>query len=190
MEWFSWRSPLLGVLAGLLGNFAEAERVHDGQRSGAHGGDDADARGRALEGLNIAGVVVAFNLESAGPAIANVDDAGVFAWPLNDAVAPGGEALEMDAARFIGAMLAPHYGIDEFGERGTRPSAARMRSYSSAVMLCAASNCGVTEAGSGTTAEGAVVITVAFIVARDQQSSATRWMWKAGPECHPLKPGR
>ena len=49
---------------------------------------------------------------------------------------------------------------------GTRPSAARMRVYSSAVMLCEASNCGVTATGSGTTTEEAVVITIAFIVAR------------------------
>ena len=48
-----------------------------------------------------------------------------------------------------------------------------MRSYSSAVMLCWASNCGVTATGSGTTAEEAVVITVASIVARD--SRAVRW---------------
>src|SRR5579863_9775010 len=49
---------------------------------------------------------------------------------------------------------------------GTRPSASRMRPYSSAVMLCEASNCGVTRTGSGTTcAEEAGVITVALIVA-------------------------
>src|SRR5208283_1173162 len=48
---------------------------------------------------------------------------------------------------------------------GTRPRAARMRLYSSAVMLCEASNGGVTVTGSGTTEE-AVVITVASIVAR------------------------
>src|ERR1700734_4151546 len=48
---------------------------------------------------------------------------------------------------------------------GVRPRAARMRSYSGAVMLCWASNCGVMVIGSGTTAEDAVVITVASIVA-------------------------
>src|SRR3974377_1781933 len=49
---------------------------------------------------------------------------------------------------------------------GTRPRAARIRSYSSAVMLCWASNCGVTETGSGTTAEETFVIAVNSIVAR------------------------
>src|SRR5579863_4772958 len=50
---------------------------------------------------------------------------------------------------------------------GPRPSAARMRSYSSAVMLCAASTSGVIFVGSGTTAaEEAVVIAATCIFAR------------------------
>src|ERR1039458_6573347 len=49
---------------------------------------------------------------------------------------------------------------------GVRPSAARMRSYSSAVMLCCASICGVMVTGSGTTAEEALVIVDAFILAQ------------------------
>src|SRR5579862_8658577 len=61
---------------------------------------------------------------------------------------------------------------------GVRPRAASMRSYSSAVMLCWASNCGVMVVGSGTTAEDAVVITVAFIV-------AWRVRWNGDP-----RPGR
>ena len=49
---------------------------------------------------------------------------------------------------------------------GTRPSAAKMRLYSSAVMLCWANNCGVTATGEGIAcAEEAVVITDASIVA-------------------------
>jgi hypothetical protein len=55
-----------------------------------------------------------------------------------------------------------------------------MRLYSSAVMLCWASNCGVTETGDGTTAEEAVVITVAFIVARDCRAEAVGRVWNAG----------
>src|SRR5206468_6798371 len=49
---------------------------------------------------------------------------------------------------------------------GTRPSAFRMRWYSSAVMPWVASNSGVTATGSGTTAE-VVVIALAFIFAWD-----------------------
>ncbi|MEI9969812.1 MAG: hypothetical protein WDM87_14745 [Terracidiphilus sp.] len=41
-----------------------------------------------------------------------------------------------------------------------------MRSYSSAVMLCCASICGVTVTGSGTTAAEELVIVDAFILAQ------------------------
>src|SRR5580658_6135500 len=63
---------------------------------------------------------------------------------------------------------------------GTRPRAARMRSYSSAVMLCAASTCGVTATGEGTTAEEAGVITVASIVARSLRCGG-----RLRPDCTP-----
>ncbi len=86
---------------------AEAQRVHDGERAGAHGEDvaqdAADAGGRALERLYIGGVVVRLDLEGAGPAVADVDDAGVFAGPLDDAAGAGGalaacgQAPEVDA---------------------------------------------------------------------------------------------
>src|SRR5208282_4161570 len=49
---------------------------------------------------------------------------------------------------------------------GVRPRAARMRSYSSAVMLCVASICGVMLTGSGTTAAEELVIVDAFIFAQ------------------------
>ena len=102
---------------------AEAERIHDGQRPRAHGEDvaqnAADAGGRALKRLDVAGVIVGLDLEGAGPAVADVDDAGVLAGPLHDAVALGGQALEMHAAGFVGAVLAPHHAVDaEFGEGG------------------------------------------------------------------------
>jgi hypothetical protein len=81
---------------------AEAERIHDGEGTRVHGEDvaqdAADAGGRALVGLDVAGVVVALDLEGAGPAVADVDDAGVLAGALDDAIALGGQALEVDAA--------------------------------------------------------------------------------------------
>lgn len=55
-----------------------------------------------------------------------------------------------------------------------------MRLYSSAVMLCAASNSGVMSTGSGTTAEEAVVITIAFIVAWRSSTGEKEWVWKPG----------
>ena len=99
------------------------QRIHHRQRARAHGEDVAQnaahAGGRALERLDVAGVVVALDLESAGPAVAHVDDAGVLARPLHDAIALGGQALEVDAARLVGAVLAPHHAVNaEFGERG------------------------------------------------------------------------
>src|SRR5580658_6817557 len=55
-----------------------------------------------------------------------------------------------------------------------------MRLYSSAVMLCCASSCGVTKVGSGTTcAEEAVVITVASIVARLRRCDRRIWALRA-----------
>src|SRR5581483_362395 len=51
----------------LGGKWAEAQRVHDGQRPSAHGKDVAqdatDAGGRALEGLYIGRMVMRFDLE-------------------------------------------------------------------------------------------------------------------------------
>src|SRR6185503_8585040 len=58
---------------------------------------------------------------------------------------------------------------------GTRQSASRIRLYSSAVILCWASNCGVMETGSGTAAEEAVVITITSIVARPPCERRTQW---------------
>jgi hypothetical protein len=55
-----------------------------------------------------------------------------------------------------------------------------MRSYSSAVMLCWASNCGVTVVGSGTTAEELLVIVDASIVAWEWQARTGMRVWKAG----------
>ena len=108
---------------GIRVNRPEAQRIHDGEGASAHGEDVAQdaahAGGRALKGLDVAGVVVALDLEGAGPAVADVDDAGVLAGALDDAVAFGGQALEMDAAGLVGAVLAPHDGVDaEFGEGG------------------------------------------------------------------------
>ena len=108
-----------------------------------------------------------FDLEGAGPAVAHVDDAGVFAGPLDDAIAFGGQALEVHAAGFVGAVLAPHHAVDaEFGERRR----AAERRENALVLLRGdavwASNCGVMVTGSGTTAEEELVIVVAFIVAQ------------------------
>ena len=104
MEWFLRDAASSGFGLGLVER-AEAQRIHDGEGPRAHGEDvaedAADAGGRALIRLDVAGVVVRLDLEGAGPAVADVDDAGVLAGALDDrrASRPGGQALEVDAAR-------------------------------------------------------------------------------------------
>ncbi len=116
MEWF------LRMISGdASGRFfrrdrAEAERIHDRERTRVHGEDvaqdAADSGGRALEWLDVGRVIVRLDLEGAAPSVANVDDAGVFAGTLNDALALGRQALQVDARRLVGAVLAPHDAVD------------------------------------------------------------------------------
>ena len=72
---------------------AEAQKVERGDGPCAHGEDvaqnAADARRRALIGLDERGVVVALHLEDANVAIADVDHARVLARPVNDMRALG-----------------------------------------------------------------------------------------------------
>ena len=71
---------------------AEAQAVEERDRAGAHGDDvaedPADARRRALEGLDRGRMVVALDLERDGLALAEVDDARVLARPLQDSAHP------------------------------------------------------------------------------------------------------
>ena len=68
---------------------AKAQRIHHRHRPRAHGEniaqDSADAGGRALKRLDERRMVVRLDLESAGPAIADVDDARILARPLHHA---------------------------------------------------------------------------------------------------------
>ena len=58
-------------------------------------------------------MVVRFDLERDGNAVADVNDAGIFlARADEDARGPGGESFEERAGVFVGAMLAPHDGED------------------------------------------------------------------------------
>jgi hypothetical protein len=64
-------------------------------------------------------MIVRLDFEGAGPAVANVDDAGVFARPLQHQLAARGQALQVNARRLIGAVLAPHHAENaEFGPHG------------------------------------------------------------------------
>src|SRR5882762_80150 len=57
-------------------------------------------------------MVVRFDFEGGDEAVTNVDDAGVFARALHDELAARGQALQVNFARFIGAVLAPHHTED------------------------------------------------------------------------------
>ena len=62
-------------------------------------------------------MIVRLDLEGAGPAVADVDDAGVLARPLHHAAAVRRQALQVHARRFVGAVLAPHHAEDaQLGE--------------------------------------------------------------------------
>src|ERR1700679_2432903 len=54
-------------------------------------------------------MIMRFDLEGARPTIADIDDARILAWPLHQAPAACRQALQMDARRFVGTMLAPHH---------------------------------------------------------------------------------
>src|ERR1043165_659880 len=57
-------------------------------------------------------MIVRLDLEGCAPAIANVNDARVLARWNNHTVASGRQTLEVNARRFVRAMLGPHHGED------------------------------------------------------------------------------
>ena len=102
---------------------AETQRIHHRDGTRAHGKDvaqdAADPGGRALQGLDEAGVIVRFDLEGDDVTVANIDDAGVLARALHHQLAARGQLLQMNARALVGAVLAPHHGEDaEFGVGG------------------------------------------------------------------------
>ena len=94
------------------GGLAEAQRVEDGDRPRPEGEDvaqdAADARGRALEGLHGAGVVVRLDLEGADQAAADVDRARVLPRAEHDRLALGRQRAQELLGVLVGAVLAPH----------------------------------------------------------------------------------
>src|SRR6185312_1563437 len=102
------------------GDRTETKRVHDGDGTRAHCEDiaqnAADTRGRALKRLNVARVIVRFDLERHHPTAADADDAGVFAGPLHHVLPLRGQLFQVNARALIRTMLAPHHAEDaEFG---------------------------------------------------------------------------
>ena len=105
---------------------AEGQRVHGGDRPGAHGEhvaeNAADTGRRALIGLDVGRVVVALHLEDGDVAVADVDDAGIFAGSDDDLVALGRQRLQPLLGGFVRAVLVPHRREDaEFRQRRLLP---------------------------------------------------------------------
>ena len=98
------------------------QRVEAGDRPRAHGEDvaqdAADAGRRALIGLDVARVVVALHLEDHGEPVADVDDAGILARPLDHPGRLGRQPAQMHLRGLVGAVLVPHRREDaELGQR-------------------------------------------------------------------------
>ena len=91
----------------------EAQRIEHRDRTRAHGEnvaqDSAHAGGRALKRLNKTRMVVRLDFENGDEAVADIDHAGIFAGTLHHVRAARGQALQVRAARFVGAVLAPHH---------------------------------------------------------------------------------
>ena len=90
----------------------KAQRIHHRDGPRAHGKNVAQnaayAGGRALKRLNKTGMVVRFDFKRDRVAIADVDDPGVLARPLQHQLAARRQLLQVNARAFVGAMLAPH----------------------------------------------------------------------------------
>ncbi len=107
----------------------EPELVHHGHRSGTHrhdvADDPADAGGRALVRLDVRRVVVRLDLERDGPAVADVDHAGVLADAREHRGAHGlggglAEVAQVHLGGLVGAVLAPHHRVHgQLGVGGT-----------------------------------------------------------------------
>ncbi len=95
-------------------------RQNSGTR--AHGeniaDDSADSGGGALERFDRARMIVALDLEGDGPAVTDIDHAGVFFARFDQDIRSGGRKFfEFLSGILVGAVLAPHNREDaELGE--------------------------------------------------------------------------
>ena len=113
----AFKNSAIAIAPGGIVERTEADGVEHRDRSCAHGENvaqnAADAGGRALEGLDEAGVVMRFDLEGDGLAfafgvLADIDDAGVFPGTDQHARALCGQLPQVQAGALVGAVLAPH----------------------------------------------------------------------------------
>ena len=136
--------------------FAEPQRIGQQDRPGPHGEDvpdDAPHPGRRpLERLDGARMVVGLDLEGDRPAVADVDDAGVFLARLDEdppesAGRPpllGREPLQERPRVLVGAVLRPHDREDaQLGQRRVAPEGPPDDAYSSGRRPCFFTSSGV-----------------------------------------------
>jgi hypothetical protein len=114
---------------------SEPQLIHHSDRARTHGDDvaddAADSGGRTLMGFDVAGVVVGFDLEGHGPAVPDVDHAGVLAdahkqvllHVLGDFVT---ELGQVDLRGLVRAVLGPHHRIHGQFRRGGATSEDRL----------------------------------------------------------------
>ena len=103
----------------------ESQAVHGGDRPRAHREDvaqnAADAGGCALKRFDERRMIVGFDLVGDGQAVADVDDAGIFAGALQNGRSFRRKPPQMDARTLVAAVLAPHHAEDaEFRQVGSR----------------------------------------------------------------------
>ena len=83
----------------------KAQAVQRRDRTRAHREDVAqnstDARSGSLKGFDERRMIMRFDFEGGTPAVADIDDAGIFARGHNHALAFGRQTLQMNPRRFV-----------------------------------------------------------------------------------------
>src|SRR4030088_2403180 len=78
-------------------------------------------------------MIVRLNLERASPAVSNINYAGILPRSLQHAAAVGRQSFQMNAGRFVRAVLAPHYAED--AELGVRRFASSKQRFDLLVFI-------------------------------------------------------
>src|SRR6185369_1611774 len=90
----------------------ETQTIHRSDRASAHGEDVAqntsDSCGCTLKRFDERWMVVRFDFKRGTPTIAEVNDSGIFARRNNHAFTSCRQSLQMNARRFVRAVLRPH----------------------------------------------------------------------------------
>src|SRR6185369_5245907 len=117
---------------------SETQTVHGCNRPRAHrkdvAKDSADTGCSALKRLDECRVIVRFDLERRAPAVAEIDNARILTWRNDHSWSSCRQSLQMNARRFIRAVLGPH--DRENTEFGKTRFTAKQFLYSVEFLLC------------------------------------------------------